>query len=456
MTIKYQWMLVLVLSVVLSVAVNSIVLSSLINSYFVNYSTDNYNKNVVQLVEFSEKLLTETQYSQQQIVMQLETYLSDPINEIKLYDVHGKLIANAVSERYPMMGMMGNTMMNRMMGSASEEIDSIDIKQNEENIGKLNITRYSSIGNSFGTRKFIVSLTLSSLFSFAIVFILIFFVGLYVSQKMSKDLRMTAQQAINIDLGNQQSNAKSKVQEIRTIQQSLETLQASLKLKQTSRKKLIDELVHQIRTPLTILKAHLEGFQDGIIHFSSDEIKTCEAQIDNITSIITNMSGMIDAQKNVDEIIIEEVELSQLLKQIVGGIKVQFNKKGVELQLLSHQHVLLHTDRYKLSQVIYNILTNAYKYTEARGKVTLEYKHIADDIVITIEDTGCGINETELAQIFDAYFRGQNSTNTVGEGIGLYIVMENLIKINGKIKVESEIGVGSKFVISVPTELSIS
>lgn len=450
MTVKRQWMLVLILAVVLSVAVNSVIMSILINQSFIDYSTENYNKHLSHLEELSKKVLVEKVYSQQQIAMQLESHLSDPINEIRLYDIDGNLLAKATLKTHHMRGMMGNRMMNRMMGSASEEIDSIDIIQNDTIIGKLNIIRYSSISNSIGTRKFVVSLIGSSLLSFLLVFVLIFILGMLISNKMSRDLRLTAQQATDIDLGNKSQIYPSNVKEIRMIQQSLKTLQTRLKLKQTSRKMLIDELIHQTRTPLTILRTHLEGFQDGVIQLTPDEIRTCESQIDNIASIITNMSGMIDAEKDIDSVNIEQVELNQLLKQIVGGLKMQFKKKGIELQLKGHQKILLETDGYKLSQVIYNLLTNAYKFTYSEGKVTVEYEESEDGVKIIIQDTGTGISLEEQSKIFDAYYRGKNSVNSPGEGIGLYVVKENMMKINGGIDVESEQGIGSRFIISIP------
>lgn len=453
MTIRRQWLLVLILSVLLSVAVNSIVLSTLINRYFIDYSTEKYNKNVSQLVGFVEKALTVSEYSTQQLEMQLETHLSDPINRIRLYDANGNLLADVGSEVHRMMGMRGNRMMNRMMGNASEEVNSVDIENNDVIIGQLIITKYSSIGNSLETGKFKLSLIGSSLLSFIIVFILIVIIGIFISKKMSKDLRLTAQQAIDIDLGNQNKLVKSHVKEIRTIQQSLETLQTRLKIKQISRKKLIDELVHQTRTPLTILKTHLEGFEDGIIQFTPEEIKTCDDQIDNISFIITNMSGLIDADKDIDIVNIEWVEMNYLLKQIIGGLKVQFNKKSIELKLLTQQKISIKTDPYKLSQVIYNILTNSYKYTKPHGRVTIEYKQVGAELAITIQDTGSGISEEDKIKIFDAYYRGNNSSNTTGEGIGLYIAQENIKKINGRIEVQSELEEGSKFIISIPKEV---
>lgn len=457
MTIRRQWLLVLVLSVLISVSVNTVVLSSLINNYFIDYSTDNYNKNISRLLDFSKEALSVNAYSSQQLEMQLETFLSDPINRIRLYDANGNLIANVTSKEHQGMGRMRNGimngMMNHMMGNTSEEVYSADIEDNGVIIGKVNITKYSSIGNSLETRKFTYSLIASSILSFAIVFVLILVIAAFVSKKMSGDLMRTAQQAIDIDLGNQKDITKSKVKEIRTIQISLETLQNRLKLKQISRKKLVDELVHQTRTPLTILRTHLEGYEDGIIDLTPEEIRTCEAQIDNISIIITNMSEMIDAEKDADIVRIEQFELSHLLKQIIGGLKVQFQRKAIDLQLLSTQKVLLKTDLNKLSQSIYNLLTNAYKFTEANGRVTVEYKQVGDELTLVVKDTGRGICEDDQNKIFDAYYRGNNSANTVGEGIGLYLVSENIKKIDGHIELQSKLGEGSRFIIKIPREI---
>jgi len=452
MTIKRQWMLVLVVSVALSVIVNSLVLGFRINRYFIDYSTENYKSHVSQVVEFSTEALSSNDYTTQQLNMQLASHLSDPITRIRLYRVDGTLIADISAGNHQTMGMMRNGMANRMLSSTSEEVDSIDIEKDGTLIGKLMITRYSSIGESLGTRMFLLSLVTNSLLSFGIVFVLTFILGYFISKRMSKDLMLTAQQAVDIDLGRESRTPQSHVLEIKTIQQSLETLQSRLMLKQTSRKKLIDELVHQTRTPLTILRTHLEGFQDGIIEFSPDEVKTCETQIENLTSIITNMSGLIDAGQEIDQIHLKTVEISGLIRQIVAGLRAQFEKKTLDLQVLSHQKIVVQTDPYQLSQAIYNLLTNAYKFTESGGTVSLSYQLVGTELVITVQDTGIGIAQDDQSRIFDAYFRGNNSLNTAGEGIGLYIAKENLRKIGGNIELESTPDKGSRFSIRLPVE----
>lgn len=452
MTVRRQWMLVLLLSAALSVIINSFVLGALVNRYFIEYSTENYNQRLAKLIGFSTEALSGDDYSEQQLDMQLETHLSDPINRIRLYSLDGDLLADVGDANVSTMGMMRSEMMNRMMGTASEEVDSIDIEKDGIVVGKLVVTRYSSIGNSLGTRKFMLSLIGNSILSFGIVFALTFIIGLFVSRRMSRDLTRTAQQAIDVGLGRESRTPQSHVAEIKTIQQSLETVRSRLKLKQTGRKKLIDELVHQTRTPLTILRTHLEGFRDGIIRFTPEEVQTCEAQIEHLSSIITNMSGLLDAEKEIDDPKIEPVEISALIRRIVGGLKAQFDKKSVKLQVAEQQKIVVGTDRYKLSQALYNILTNAYKYTEPGGSVTVSYELHENELSIGIRDTGPGIAEEDQVKIFEAYYRGKNSQDSQGEGIGLYIARENLVKIGGRIDLDSRPGIGSTFTIRIPKE----
>lgn len=449
MTIRKQWMLALVVSAALSVIVNSLVLNIRINRYFVDYSAENYNTHVLQVVQFSTDALSADEYTTQQLEMQLTSHLSDPITRIRLYRADGELLSD-VSVSRTMMGMMRSGTAARMMGSSAEEIDSLDIQKDGVLLGKLMITRYSSIGSSIATRQFAFSLITNSLLSFGIVFALTLILGYFLSKRMSKDLIQTAEQAVTIDLGQEIRYPKSRVLEISTIQDSLETLQARLKLKQTSRKKRIDELVHQTRTPLTILRTHLEGFQDGIIRFTPEEVKTCETQIDNLSSIITNMSGLIDAEKDVGELHMTNVDLSMLVRQIVAGLKAQFDQKSVELAALNHNKITVHTDPYLLSQAVYNLLTNAYKFTPSGGRVTIAYEVIDRALVISVRDTGVGIPAEEQARVFEAYYRGKNAVHTSGEGIGLYLVKENLQQIGGKIELESAPGKGSTFKIFIP------
>ncbi len=458
MTVKRQWLLVLIIIAVISVVINTFVLSNLTNQYFKDYVKDNYNQHFNQIVEYLTNTLKDENYSSSQVSIDLEAHLADPITRIKVYDVDGNLISDVSTDAQ---SYVGNSSMHRMMGrmmgnrinSQSEEVDHAQITDNGRLIGQINITRYSSAENSATIWAFQSSLLKNSFISIIIVLIVAIGIGILVSKRMSRDLIHTSEMAQNLDVGNDTPVFKSKVKEIQVIQQSLESLKARLMLKQKSRKTLIDELVHQTRTPLTILRTHLEGIEDGIIEFAPEEIRICENQIDNITTIITNMSNMIDAEKTESSINIEEFELNQMIRQIMNGLKAQFEKKNIDFSFDAKEKVTVKTDKYRLSQTVYNILTNAYKFTKQYGTVKVSYQISQDTIILTIKDNGSGIDEKDLDQIFNAYYKNDKSMGLSGDGLGLYIAKENMGSIHGTIAVESEVNKGSKFILTFPIEI---
>lgn len=452
MTVRKLWLMVLLLTAVISIIINSFILSTLTDKYFSDYRAEEYENHIAEILDYSKNALLSEKLVVEQMAVELETHLDDPITHIKLYDREGSLLVDVSRDIHMIMGRDMMKMMGSTYDDTDSEVDNFQVTDNGEVIGQLNITRYSSLEDSIVARRFKSSLLVNSLYSIAIVLILAVFTGVFISGKMSKELTNTAKMANRISIGEDASDTKSNINEIRTIQQNLLGLDRKLKLKNKSRKVLIDELVHQTRTPLTVLKTHLEGFSDNIIEMSPEEIKICEDQIENITAIISNMSNMIDAEKDFEKMNIEEFEISSLLKQITAGLKAQFKSKGIMLDYNADRKIVLKTDKYKLSQAVYNILTNAYKFTPENGKVTLSYIHDDDSMDIVIKDNGIGIGKYEINKVFDAYY--SSDKNTGSDGLGLFLARESIEKIHGEINVSSAPGKGSKFTISIPKDIA--
>ncbi len=449
MTIRRQWLLILTLTAVLAVFINSAILDSLINKYFLTYSSETYDYHVNQIEQLAASALLDDSLTEQQLSVQLESHLDDPITSIKLYNADGQLIASAENADSYGSGMM-NGMMSRMMREHSEEVDSFNVTDGSAVIGVLHITRYSSLDNSIASTMFKYALIRNSVLSFLVVLSALIMIGIFVSRRLSRDLTNTAAQALSIDMGDRPDFKLSKVKEIKIIQTGLDELQNRLKIKQVGRKRVVDEFVHQTRTPLTILKTHLEGLEDGVISMSGDEIKVCQSQIDNLSAIISNMSMLLDADRPTEAVRFEEFDLHALLSQILSGMKVPFEKKAITLRLLTTQKTAVTTDKYKLSQSVYNLLANAYKFTEPNGAVDVSYERVAAGVSIHIRDTGVGISEKDLPHLFNAYFRGGNSGKISGDGLGLFVVKENLEQMGGTVDVRSDPGRGSEFTITIP------
>lgn len=448
MTIRKKWILTLGLIAVISIIINSMVLSLLTSRNFNDYLDDNHEQTCKDIVEFLSKEMNKEDNLQERLDVELDAFLGNSIIQIKVYNSSGEQIANVVDEAKPTnehgMGMM------HQKNPGNNIVDTYDIVSNQVKMGEVHITRFSTAGSSYAAMMFQSSLLRNSFLSVGIVMIVVFFLGLLMSKKVSKDLIQTANMAQNIENGRENQRQYSKTKEIHMIQKSLESLETRLKLKNKARKTLVDEMVHQTRTPLTILKIHLEGMEDGIIQMEPEEIKICEDQIDHLSMIITNMSELIDAGTNERKIVLEEFDLVLFMKQILNGMKSQFQNKNINLELLSVEKMVVQTDKYRLGQSIYNLLTNAYKFTPAGGKVSVHYHSEGDILQIEIADTGVGISEEKQQKIFDAYYKVDTEVGSMGDGLGLFIAKENIESMGGRIKVISREGKGSRFILIIP------
>jgi len=148
----------------------------------------------------------------------------------------------------------------------------------------------------------------------------------------------------------------------------------------------------------------------------------------------------------------EKLDTVEILDEIVEDMKATIEKKNLQfITKIPRNLPASMGDRYRLSQVLKNLLVNAVKFTD-HGSITIAAEKKEEYIVISVEDTGIGISEGELKKIFTKFYQaytGDDRKNE-GTGLGLFICKETIEKHNGKIWGESKLGKGSKFVIQLP------
>ncbi|MBF4692628.1 sensor histidine kinase [Fusibacter ferrireducens] len=457
MTIRKLWLISLIGIAISSILIYGIIMTSLTNQYFKAYMTESYTNHVEQVLNYTKRAMSESSISYRQMAIELETHIIDPITHIKLYDKDGTVLVDVNNNETSNFMMMNGKSMREMMKNASvkysSEVDQYEIRIDGELKAVLNVTRQSSAENGFVARLFKANLIRNSFLAIGISVFLSIIIGIFISKHMAKNLIETADLAQSLLMDENLEFHKSNIREVNIIRESLEKLSTRLKLKQKSRKKLVDQLVHQTRTPMTVLRTHLEGIEDEIIKLDRSEHALLQLQIEDVAKIIENMSNVIDVETMTLQTSVESIELSAFFRQMIAGLKAQFDRKGIELQLLTHEKQTIKSDRHLLSQMMYNLLTNAYKYTSTEGSVSLSYETFQDQLMIHIKDSGIGIPAEEQEQIFNAYYRGSNHVQISGDGLGLYLVKENLKLLNGAIQVVSESHEGSEFIVKLPMVL---
>lgn len=140
--------------------------------------------------------------------------------------------------------------------------------------------------------------------------------------------------------------------------------------------------------------------------------------------------------------------------KIINTFKPIFLKKNIELNHGIEENIMVFVDKDKIKQVVYNLLSNANRYTDYGGKVIVCLEKRSSSIVLKVEDSGMGIAENDMENIFERFYRTDISRNreTGGAGIGLTIVKTLTEAHKGKISVQSELGKGSTFILCFPTE----
>ena len=219
-----------------------------------------------------------------------------------------------------------------------------------------------------------------------------------------------------------------------------------------SRKKAVHTITHELRTPLTAIKGYA-----GLMLKERDEDKTGQ-YIQNIQQSSDRMRNMLNALLDFFRLDNgkEQPRLSPCrISTIVHTLETEFMpvamNKGLSLTVKNGSDVVILTDKERIVQIGNNLLSNAIKFTE-KGGVSLTSDYTNGVLTLIVEDTGTGMTEDEQQRVFGAFERLSNAVAKDGFGLGLAIVHNIVTMLHGKIRLDSEKGKGSRFMVEIPMQ----
>lgn len=465
MSLRKQFILIMLLLVVVATGLHSLISGNYIDQYFRGFVKFQYENQVEKISDYATILLQEPNPDLQSAARNLTQYMEDPITKIVLFDTKGTEILSV--EYSGTEGMMHGQMMRGRRFQNQQDSDQYPLAFEGTRIGSLTIYRNAAIAGSQSVLLFKQALTMGSLLSGGIVLIFAIGIAIWISRKMTKDLKETADFASALQTSDHSlldTGRSSKIVEINAIQMSLRDLSAKLKLQHQIQKERADQLTHEARTPITLLKTHVEGVLDGVVEMDPSRLESCLHEIDTLSQVISNIAGVIDIKDDSLAVTPVTFDLIADLKKIINGMRMILSQKDIELQLAMPSELILESDRVLVSQVLYNLLTNASKFTPAGGKIELNVKPLlssdessdstgVERISITVSDTGPGIPAEQLGYVFNAYYRGPEVSHLQGEGLGLFIAKRNADLLKGSLCVESPPEQGATFIFKIPVKL---
>lgn len=278
-----------------------------------------------------------------------------------------------------------------------------------------------------------------------LVFGLSFVVAIYISKKISKPIEIINDNAKSIVNGNYDvSLSKSTISEIAELNETLNYTSRELSKTENLRRELLANVSHDLKTPLTMIKAYAELVRDLTYKDKKKREENLEVIIsesDRLNLLVNDILELSKYQANTIKLEYCEFDIDELIEDIIKKYNIYKVKSGYHIKYKSCGRRLVIADKKRIEQVLYNLINNALNYTGEDKLVYIELidKKDNDCILIKIRDTGSGISEKDLDLIWDKYYKIDKTYSRIqiGTGIGLSIVKNILELHNVEYGVES-------------------
>lgn len=222
------------------------------------------------------------------------------------------------------------------------------------------------------------------------------------------------------------------------------------------REKLKDEFIssvsHELRTPLTSIKGWavtLKSDENIDRELLQDGLEIIENECDRLTEMVEELLDFSRFSSGKVEFKYTKFSVNRFLHDILRQLEPRASRenKTLKLEILS-QNVELYADINRLKQVFINLLDNAFNFTNVGDVISVKFYKNNNNAVFEVEDTGLGISKEDLPHVFEKFYKGKGSRSK--NGIGLSVCREIINRMNGDIKIESELNKGTKVIVKIP------
>jgi two-component system sensor histidine kinase BaeS len=319
--------------------------------------------------------------------------------------------------------------------------------------------------------SFLSRVTQAAAISVAVAALLALLLGALLARTLTRPMRelTAATQAMARGKLDQRVSVRSR-DEVGELAQSFNQMSADLARASQLRNQMTADLAHDLRTPLSILRGYTEGLQDGRLQGAQSVYTIMHGEVEHLQRLVEDLRVLSLADAGELPLNLRPIDPAALLERTALAYFVQAEQQGVALQVQADDSlpsVVVDTDR--MAQVLNNLVSNALRYTDKGGRITLRARkqksesrkkqeessilHPSSFILLTVSDSGSGIAAEDLPFIFDRFYRADKARqrrDSGTSGLGLAITKAIVEAHGGTIAAESTPGVGTTFTIMLP------
>ena len=291
-----------------------------------------------------------------------------------------------------------------------------------------------------------------------VVLLLSIVVAYFISKRLSNPIIRISKAAKLISKGKLKTNfdSGSDIKELIDLTDALNDMKEELSKTEELQKDLMANVSHDLKTPLTMIKAYTEL----ILDINIDDKEKCKSnlniiieEVNRLNDLVNDILALTKVENDLDKLDISSFDLIKLIKIIVKQHNIYVIKDGYSIEFI-HDNIdklMINADKKKIEQVIYNLLNNALNYTGNDKKVIIKVVEDDKDYTIMVIDSGKGIDKKEIGHIFDRYYRSKKNHKryVYGTGLGLSIVKNILLLHNYEYGVKSTKNKGTTFYFKI-------
>ena len=238
---------------------------------------------------------------------------------------------------------------------------------------------------------------------------------------------------------------------VRSLIEGFNSMVERLQVNDQQRRSMLADVSHELRTPITVIQGNVEGILDGLYPADEEHLNSILEETQILSRLVDDLRTMALAESGSLQLQREPIELAPLIREALAGFETQVLEKEIQVELHLADVEAIHVDPLRIREILSNLLSNALRYTPHGGQVQVGLSEQMTGgkriVTIFVQDSGPGIDKSDLAHIFDRFYK---SSDSGGMGLGLSIARYLVEAHGGEIWAESEPGKGTKILFTIP------
>src|SRR3954451_19675705 len=314
--------------------------------------------------------------------------------------------------------------------------------------------RRGSLGRISATLGFLQSVWWQFLLAGIVAGLISLVIARWLARGMTQPLRDMAAAVRRMEVGDYTARVMTRSRdEVGQLATAFNRMSAELELLERSRRDLVANVSHELKTPITAIRAHLENLADGIEQPDRETMQVMLNQTERLGRLVDQLLDLSKLESGEVPLQLEPMPLAPVIDQVLSEFSVGRAVTDVSLIDEVSEGLVVEADRERIHQVVFNLVDNAVRFTPPGGEVSVRAWREGDRVAIEVHDTGVGVASEHLPRLFERFYRAdpaRSRDDGGGTGIGLAIARSIVEGPGGRIVADSDPGNGATFTFDLP------